>query len=77
MNKTNLLSTLLNGQKITYVDVGAADNNDLRWSEFAKMLNYVGFEPYRRSEVIEPNEKYSIKLNRLFNKILKTIFGTN
>ena len=78
MKKTNLLSTLLNGQKITYVDVGAADNIDLRWSVFAKMLNYVGFEPDKRSEVIEPNEKYGSKKiirNALWNSKGKIILN--
>ena len=78
MKKINLLSTLLDGQKITYVDVGAADNIDLRWSEFAKMLNYVGFEPDKRSEIIEPNEKYASKKiirNALWNSKDKIILN--
>ena len=61
MKKIDLLSKLLYNEKITFVDVGAADDIDKRWGKYSKLLNYIGFEPDERSKVNEPNEKYSKK----------------
>lgn len=61
MKINSLISSILNNQNITYVDVGAANNIDSRWSQFSKFLNYIGFEPDNRSDINEPNKKYAKK----------------
>ena len=61
MKINSLILKLLKNQNITYVDVGAANNLDSRWARFSKFLNYIGFEPDKRSEINEPNKKYANK----------------
>ena len=61
MKKINLLNKLLIDQKIKYIDVGAADKIDTRWAQFSRLINYIGFEPDKRSQIIEPISKYGKK----------------
>ena len=61
MKINSLILRLLKNQNITYVDIGAANNFDSRWARFSKFLNYVGFEPDKRSKINEPIKKYANK----------------
>jgi FkbM family methyltransferase len=58
----DLLKNILNGQHITLIDIGAADDIEPRWKKISSFLSYVGFEPDQRSfELLE-------KTNHLFAK---------
>ena len=67
MKINSLILKLLKNQNITYIDVGAVNNLDSRWARFSKFLNYIGFEP----------DKRSIKFNLFINRVLKYLFGKN
>ena len=53
-----LLNKILKNQKLKYIDIGAADELDYRWKKISPLLHYIGFEPDKRSEVIEGKIKY-------------------
>jgi len=61
----NSLSFLLQSQKLTLVDIGAADSIQPRWLQISKLINYIGFEPDQRSydELLEKkNTCHSYKI---------------
>jgi len=67
MKINSLILKMLKNQNIRYVDVGAANNLDLRCVRSSKFLNYVRFEPDQRS----------IKYNLFIDRVLKLLFGKN
>jgi FkbM family methyltransferase len=55
------LNALPNNGEVTLADIGAAGEVEPRWKNFSKNLNYLGFEPDKRSIKIISNKKNDFK----------------
>lgn len=46
---TDHISTILNGQALALLDIGAAGDIETRWKRIDSLIEYIGFEPDERS----------------------------
>lgn len=64
------LRKILNGQHITLVDVGAADDIEPRWKKISPLLNYIGFEPDLRSYSLLEKSNHSFAQRQIIPKAI-------
>ena len=60
-NYLNAINALPNYENLVLLDIGAAGNIEARWKPYEQYINYIGFEPDKRSRELLKKELYKTK----------------